>query len=100
MSIAIEIAVPCAAPATGCGKPDASILGCTRDVGRRVGHVQLHAIDRHQPPRPQRRENLPRCLFALANREINLRIAEVYKTLPPPALSRFGEILSRTDEVV
>jgi L(+)-tartrate dehydratase beta subunit len=39
-------------------------------------------------------------LFALANREINLRIAEVYKTLPPPALSRFGEILSRTDEVV
>jgi L(+)-tartrate dehydratase beta subunit len=39
-------------------------------------------------------------LFALANREINLRIAEVYKSLPPPALSRFGEILSRTDEVV
>jgi L(+)-tartrate dehydratase beta subunit len=39
-------------------------------------------------------------LFALANREINLRIAEVYKTLPPPVLSRFGEILSRTDEVV
>ena len=41
-----------------------------------------------------------RSLFALANREINLRIAEVYKSLPPPALSRFGEILSRTDEVV
>jgi L(+)-tartrate dehydratase beta subunit len=41
-----------------------------------------------------------RSLFALANREINLRIAEVYKTLPPPALSRFGEVLSRTDEVV
>lgn len=41
-----------------------------------------------------------RSLFALANREINLRIAEVYKTLPPPALARFGEILSRTDEVV
>jgi L(+)-tartrate dehydratase beta subunit len=41
-----------------------------------------------------------RSLFALANREINLRIAEVYKSLPPPALSRFGEVLSRTDEVV
>ena len=41
-----------------------------------------------------------RSLFALANREINLRIAEVYKTLPPPALARFGEVLSRTDEVV
>ena len=41
-----------------------------------------------------------RSLFALANREIDLRIAEVYKTLPPPALSRFGEVLSRTDEVV
>ena len=39
-------------------------------------------------------------LFALANREINLRIAEVYKTLPPPALARFGEVLARTDEVV
>jgi L(+)-tartrate dehydratase beta subunit len=39
-------------------------------------------------------------LFALANREINIRIAEVYKTLPPPALARFGEVLSRTDEVV
>ena len=41
-----------------------------------------------------------RSLFALANREINVRIAEVYKTLPPPALARFGEVLSRTDEVV
>ena len=41
-----------------------------------------------------------RSLFALANREINLRIDEVYKTLPPPALSRFGEVLSRKDEVV
>ncbi len=41
-----------------------------------------------------------RSLFALANREINLRIAEVYKTLPPPALARFGEVLARTDEVV
>jgi L(+)-tartrate dehydratase beta subunit len=41
-----------------------------------------------------------RSLFALANREINLRLAEVYRTLPPPALSRFGETLSRQDEVV
>jgi len=41
-----------------------------------------------------------RSLFALANREVNLRIDEVYKTLPPPALSRFGEVLSRKDEVV
>ena len=41
-----------------------------------------------------------RSLFALANREINQRIDEVYKTLPPPALGRFGEVLSRKDEVV
>jgi L(+)-tartrate dehydratase beta subunit len=41
-----------------------------------------------------------RSLFALANREINLRLAEVYRDLPPPALSRFGEVLSRQDEVV
>jgi L(+)-tartrate dehydratase beta subunit len=41
-----------------------------------------------------------RSLFALANREINVRLAEVYKSLPPPALSRFGEVLSREDEVV
>jgi len=41
-----------------------------------------------------------RSLFALANREINVRIEEVYKSLPPPALSRFGEVLSRKDEVV
>ena len=41
-----------------------------------------------------------RSLFALANHEINLRLDEVYKTLPPPALSRFGEVLSRKDEVV
>jgi L(+)-tartrate dehydratase beta subunit len=41
-----------------------------------------------------------RSLFALANREINLRLDEVYKNLPPPALSRFGEVLSRKDEVV
>jgi L(+)-tartrate dehydratase beta subunit len=41
-----------------------------------------------------------RSLFALANREINARLTEVYAGLPPPALSRFGEVLSRTDEVV
>ena len=41
-----------------------------------------------------------RSLFAIANREINVRIEEVYKTLPPPALSRFGEVLSRKDEVI
>jgi L(+)-tartrate dehydratase beta subunit len=41
-----------------------------------------------------------RSLFAIANREINVRIEEVYKTLPAPALSRFGEVLSRKDEVI
>jgi L(+)-tartrate dehydratase beta subunit len=41
-----------------------------------------------------------RSLFALANREINERLDEVYRNLPPPALSRFGEVLSRKDEVV
>lgn len=41
-----------------------------------------------------------RSLFALANREIDQRIAEVYRDLPPYALSRFGEVVSRTDEVI
>ena len=41
-----------------------------------------------------------RSLFAIANREINERLDDVYKTLPPPALSRFGEVLSRKDEVI
>jgi L(+)-tartrate dehydratase beta subunit len=41
-----------------------------------------------------------RSLFALANREINLRLEEVYRNLPPPALSRFGEVLSWKNEVV
>jgi L(+)-tartrate dehydratase beta subunit len=41
-----------------------------------------------------------RSLFALANREINQRLADVYRNLPPPALSRFGETISREDEVV
>ena len=38
-------------------------------------------------------------LFALANREINLRLQEVYRDLPGYALSRFGEA-SVLDEVV
>ena len=33
-----------------------------------------------------------RSLFALANREIDARIDEIYRDLPPPALSRFGEV--------
>jgi L(+)-tartrate dehydratase beta subunit len=41
-----------------------------------------------------------RSLFALANREINLRLGEVYAGLPPYALGRFGETTARTDEVV
>ena len=41
-----------------------------------------------------------RSLFALANREIDARLDAVYANLPPPALSRFGEVLSRKDEVI
>jgi len=41
-----------------------------------------------------------RSLFALANREINLRLAEAYAGLPPYAMGRFGETTSRADEVV
>jgi L(+)-tartrate dehydratase beta subunit len=41
-----------------------------------------------------------RSLFALANREIDVRLDEVYRRWPAPALSRFGEVLSRRDEVV
>jgi len=41
-----------------------------------------------------------RSLFALANVEINRRIAEVYAGLPTFALGRFGETTARTDEVV
>jgi len=41
-----------------------------------------------------------RSLFALANQEINLRLAEVYRDLPPYAMSRFGETVARHDEVV
>jgi L(+)-tartrate dehydratase beta subunit len=40
-----------------------------------------------------------RSLFALANLEINLRLREVYRELPPYAMSRFGEA-SVLDEVV
>ncbi len=41
-----------------------------------------------------------RSLFALANREIDLRLHEVYAGLPGYAMGRFGEATSRTDEVV
>jgi L(+)-tartrate dehydratase beta subunit len=41
-----------------------------------------------------------RSLFALANREIDRRLGEVYAGLPPYALGRFGETTARTDEVV
>jgi L(+)-tartrate dehydratase beta subunit len=41
-----------------------------------------------------------RSLFALANREIDARIAEVYAGLPAFALGRFGETTARTDELV
>ena len=39
-------------------------------------------------------------LFALANREIDLRLGEVYAGLPPYAMGRFGEATARSDEVV
>jgi L(+)-tartrate dehydratase beta subunit len=41
-----------------------------------------------------------RSLFELANREINVRLAEVYEGRPPFAMRRFGEATSRLDEVV
>jgi L(+)-tartrate dehydratase beta subunit len=41
-----------------------------------------------------------RSLFALANREIDRRLGEVYAGLPPYAMGRFGEAVSRADEVV
>jgi L(+)-tartrate dehydratase beta subunit len=41
-----------------------------------------------------------RSLFALANREIDRRLGEVYAGLPPYTLGRFGETTARTDEVV
>lgn len=41
-----------------------------------------------------------RSLFALANREINLRLQEIYREFPPFAMSRFGETASRQDEIV
>jgi L(+)-tartrate dehydratase beta subunit len=40
-----------------------------------------------------------RSLFALANREINLRLDEVYRGLPAYAMSRFGESTPK-DEIV
>jgi L(+)-tartrate dehydratase beta subunit len=41
-----------------------------------------------------------RSLFALANREIDRRLSDVYAGLPPYSMGRFGETVSRTDEVV
>ena len=41
-----------------------------------------------------------RSLFALANREIDRRLMEVYAGLPAYAMGRFGETVSRADEVV
>jgi L(+)-tartrate dehydratase beta subunit len=39
-------------------------------------------------------------LFSLANHEIDLRLDEVYRGLPKYAMARFGETVSRKDEVV
>src|SRR5262245_46206356 len=41
-----------------------------------------------------------RSLFALANREIDRRLGEVYAGLPPYVMGRFGETTKRTDELV
>jgi len=41
-----------------------------------------------------------RRFFALANREINLRLDEVYRGLAPYSMGRFGETTARKDEVV
>jgi L(+)-tartrate dehydratase beta subunit len=41
-----------------------------------------------------------RSLFALANREINTRLSDVYQGLASYSMGRFGETTSRADEVV
>jgi len=41
-----------------------------------------------------------RSLFALANQEIDRRLGEVYAGLPGYSMGRFGEAVSRTEEVV
>jgi L(+)-tartrate dehydratase beta subunit len=41
-----------------------------------------------------------RSLFALANREINARLREVYRELPPFCMGRFGEQASCEEEIV
>jgi L(+)-tartrate dehydratase beta subunit len=41
-----------------------------------------------------------RSLFALANREINVRLREVYRDFPPFAMGRFGEQASCEQEIV
>jgi L(+)-tartrate dehydratase beta subunit len=45
-------------------------------------------------------DRVGRSLFALANREIDRRLAEVYAGLPAYAMGRFGETVSRADEVM
>lgn len=39
-------------------------------------------------------------LFALANREIDARLADIYRQLPPYVMGRFGETTSRREEIV
>src|SRR3989449_4200675 len=41
-----------------------------------------------------------RSLFALAHREINVRLREVYRDLPPFAMGRFGEQSSCEQEII
>jgi L(+)-tartrate dehydratase beta subunit len=41
-----------------------------------------------------------RSLFALANREIDRRLSEVYAGLPAYSMGRFGEVVTRSDEVI
>ncbi len=41
-----------------------------------------------------------RSLFALANHEINQRLHEIYRGLPPYSMGRFGERTAREEEVV
>ena len=41
-----------------------------------------------------------RSLFALANREINVRLREVYRDFPPFAMGRFGEQASCEQEII
>src|SRR5438105_2572250 len=56
--------------------------------------------DQRQLPLLAGGDRAGRSLFALANREIDLRLHEVYAGLPGYSMGRFGEATSRTDEVV